>query len=92
MQTVFWKNGGEIDIIEENYVSTTLVNHLENAADETNESLERCMQSLDSLHEKVENLDSKQYENATENSTNSANNRNIGIQPSRNTCNGESTN
>ena len=56
MQTVFWKNGGKIDIIEENYVSTTLVNHLENAADETNESLERCMQSLDSLHEKVENL------------------------------------
>ena len=92
MQTVFWKNGGEIDIIEENYVSTTLVNYLENAADETNESLERCMQSLDSLHEKVENLDSKQYENATENSTNNANNRNIGIQPSRNTCNGESTN
>ena len=92
MQTVFWKNGGEIDIIEENYVSTTLVNYLENAADETNESLERCMQSLDSLHEKVENLDSKQQENTTENSTNSANNRCIGIQPSRNTCNGESTN
>lgn len=45
--------------------------------DETNESLEMCKQSLDSLHEKFENLDGTQKENATENSNNNATNRNI---------------
>ena len=45
--------------------------------DEINESLEMCKQSLDSLHEKLENLDGKQKESATENSNNNATNRNI---------------
>lgn len=42
--------------IEENQVSTTnLVNNLQNTVDKINETVKKCMQSLDNLHEKVEN-------------------------------------
>ena len=62
-----------LTIIKENQVSATnLLSHLKKAVGKKNGTLKNCVQSRDSLHEKVENLDSKQRGKTAENSNKNA--------------------
>lgn len=65
-----------LTIIKENQVSTTNpLSHLKKAVGKKNETLENRVPSQDSLHEKAENLDSKQRGKTTENSNKKAANQ-----------------
>ena len=75
-----------LTIIKENQVSTTNpLSHLKKAVGKKNETLENRVPSRDSLHEKAENLDSKQLKIAIKTQP-TKHFRDSDFKPPKNTC------